>query len=346
MPTLRKPIVLSLLVLALAARAHAWHGPGHARVTRSAVAALPEGVPAFLKQRADAAAHASHDPDLFTRPLASDALHYAEAPEHYFDVERLEGREIPAHRYELLQWCFSKDLPPNKVGLAPYAIREWTGRLTVAFAEHRRWPENEHIRNKVLLYAGHLAHYGADLCMPLHTTIHYDGRVGKDGKSPRTGIHLKTDALIHKLPTDAGRLEGVKVRPYGNLFAGIKNELASSHKLVDRLYALEKQLPALKDPLKPGSPVGEFAAERFNAANLFVARLILTAWVDSAKTKIPKWHRRAEGRTAATAQPDYRNTAAKPADPGERASGTVRIAPAMGGRSSRFATGTAPNATP
>ena len=158
----------------------AWHGKGHDRAARMAVAATAEQMPAFFRKGVGAVA-----PDLFTRPIGPDQLHKATSPEHYFDVEQLGGAKVPPLRYDLIVWCVKKGIHPSKVGLLPYAITEWTQRLSVALAEHRKWPDNPHIRAKALVYAGMLAHYAADLCQPLHTTIHYDGRAKADKSSPR-----------------------------------------------------------------------------------------------------------------------------------------------------------------
>jgi len=280
-------------LLAPAAPAHAWHARGHERATRRAVAALPDDVPAFFRAAGNGIAQYANDPDSFTRPIGPDDLHKTESPEHYFDVERLGGKPMPTERYELLRFCFRNELHPSQVGLLPYAVTEWTRRLTVAFAEHRRWPDDKHIRRKALVYAGLLAHYAQDLCQPLHTTVHFDGRLNDDGASPRTGIHLKVDALLGKLPEasaatrPAGDAEAIK--PFDKLFPAVVAELMDSHKRVDAVYALEAKLPALEDPL-PGGRVAEFVKERMAASSRFTARLYLTAWRDSAKIELPAWH--------------------------------------------------------
>lgn len=284
-----------LACLLAAAPAGAWHGKGHLLASRQAAALLPPEVPAFLRDGATAVAHFSLDPDTFTRPIAPDDLHAAESPEHFFDLERLAGADIPARRYDLLAWCYKNDLAPAKVGLAPYAIAEWTQRLTVAFAEHRRWGDNPHIRQKCLLYAGMLAHYAQDVCQPLHTTVHYDGRLKDDGASPRSGIHNKLDALLGKLP--AGAKAGVAsqdIQPLEALFPAVIEQIKASHALVDKVYEMEKLLPAYEEPMKAGSQAEAFARDRLNAAAAFTARLILTAWRDSAGVKLPDWHQRAD----------------------------------------------------
>jgi len=281
------------LALLAAAPARGWHGKGHHVATELAVRAAAGKLPDFFAKGAATVAHGSLDPDLFTRPIAPAALHSAEAPEHYFDVELLEGNQPPPTRQEFLALCARKPLAPDKVGLLPYAVTEWTQRLTVALAEHRANPDNAHVQAKCLLYAGLLSHYAQDLCQPLHTTIHWDGRARKDGSSPRTRIHAKVDALLGKLEPDRqALLRQIKPAPVLLLMPAVLAEIRRSNELVDTVYRLETSLPELEAPLKPGSPAARFAAERLAAAAAFTASLYLTAWRDSAKIELPWWYAR------------------------------------------------------
>ena len=315
------------VVLACGAAAQAWHGKGHYDATMLALrAARADGnLPAFLATGAGTVAHASLDPDNFTRPIAPDALHKAESPEHFFDIDApplagtpLADANFPTDRYAFIELCFARGVKPNRVGLLPYAVTEWTQRLTVALAEHRKYPDNPAIQAKCLLYAGMLSHYAADLCQPLHVTIHYDGRSAPDGKSPRSGIHTKVDALLGKLTPDANAnaapprsanptvtispddlapiatalLADVHPAAFGAVLPALMAEVRRSSALVGRVYDLEKQLPAETDPIAPGSAVEKFAIDRMRAAAKLIASLYLTAWQDSAAIKLPWWYRR------------------------------------------------------
>jgi hypothetical protein len=233
------------------------------------------------------------DPDTFTRPIAPAELHKAEAPEHYFDLELLGSRQIPTDRYGFIALCAEQKLDPSKVGLLPYAITECAGRLTVALAEHRKWPENRHIQMKCLVYAGALSHYAQDLCQPLHVTIHFDGRAGENTPSPRSGIHLKTDALLGKVKMDGKvTIKDAPACPFDKLFPAIIAELKHSNSLVDEVYRLEGDLPEAEAPIKPPGPAEEFAKERLRAAAGLTAWLYVTAWENSKDIVLPDWHRR------------------------------------------------------
>lgn len=282
-------IFACIATAALVATTFAWHGPGHDRIARQAVRALPGELPAFFRAGADAIAGSSLDPDLFNRPVATQPLSAAEGPEHYFDIENVPDLDkLPPTRYEFLESVFARKLKVTDTGLLPYAITEWTQRLALAFAEHRAWPDDQPIQRKCLVYAGILAHYSGDLCQPLHTTIHHDGRIIK-GQPRERGIHTKMDAALGKLdPADVD----VRCAPFDDVMAAAVAEIKRSHALVNRVYELEGELPAYRDPLDQKSRMADLLRERLATSARFTASLYLTAWRDSAKIKFPDWHRR------------------------------------------------------
>jgi len=296
---MRKTTFLAIIftICAFGSIVRGWHNPGHHAATSLAVATAKDEMPSFFVKGAEMIAHCSLDPDAFTRPIAPPELTSAERSEHYFDLELVEGWKLPETRYEFLALCAVKKTDPTKIGLLPYAITEWTQRLSVALAEHRKWPDNPHIKSKCLVYAGIASHYAQDLCNPLHTTIHYDGRARKDGSSPRSGIHLKTDALIgktdHKRVTAAGLISPKRIE---RIFPVVMAELRRSNALVDKVYQLEEELPSLAEPLEPGGPVEQFAIERMRRAAAFTASLYVAAWRQSATIRIPDWHKRSPGK--------------------------------------------------
>lgn len=292
-----KKLLLLTGVLLGCAPCHAWWPVGHGILSEAAVRALPEEMPSFFRDGAEAIAHHSFDPDIAKNravPLATST----EAPEHFFDWELIEkplgNSPQPPTRYEYLKFCFKNGVAPQRAGLLPYAVAEWTERLTVAFAEHRRWPGNKRTQEKCLLYAGTLAHYAQDLCQPLHTTIHHDGRTQNDGSSPKTGIHAKVDALVEVLAASPEVLaRGQKIEPVTRLLTDVMQEIQASHLLVDDVYALETVLPAAgQKPAQADAAVLAFTDQRAREATRFAASLFLTAWRDSAQVKLPEWLQR------------------------------------------------------
>lgn len=281
--------LLAFSLLLLLPPAHAWWPQGHSLIAEGAVRALPEEIPAWFREGGSLVGHLAQDPDVFKSPQAPRAR-TTEEPEHYLDFELLKGRPLPATRYTYLKQCAAAGLDPKNVGTLPYAAAEWTERLTIAFAEHRKWPEDPNIRIKCQVYAGLLAHYSGDLCMPLHTTVDHDGRATPEGKSPRTGIHARMDSLIEKSNLTAAELgKDQKLDAATALLPFILDEIQRSRKEIDRTYALEAQLPPTTGEWKPTPEVLDFARERGRESARFTASLYLSAWRNSTKVKLPDW---------------------------------------------------------
>jgi hypothetical protein len=290
--SLRAMVILSALAVTLVAPLRAWFTPGHAMVTRAAVAALPREVPEFFRAGGWAVGHHSVDPDVM-KSRGTPELRAVEEPEHYLDSELLQGARLPPDRWAYLALLQDRRISPTLIGTLPYAVHEGLQRLTMAFAEHRRWPDDPHLRQQALVYAGHLAHYAGDLDQPLHTTLHHDGRALPDHSSPRTGIHQLVDGLFEKAPIDPAALaRGLVVGELADPWAAIQAEIDASHALVERVYALEPQLRTAGESGQYPPPVVAFTEERFRATATFLANLFYTAWRRSATIELPSWHDR------------------------------------------------------
>ncbi|MDE0301219.1 MAG: hypothetical protein OXN17_21530 [Candidatus Poribacteria bacterium] len=278
------------LLLLVANTSSAWWSGGHGILTRAAVKAAHDEMPEFFRSGGKMIAHCAFDPDV-SKNRGTPVVRSSEHSEHYIDLELLDGRSLPKNRYEFIQLCTELGARPEKVGLVPYAVAEWTERLAVAFAEHRKWPDNLFIQNKCLVYAGFLAHYAQDMCQPLHLTVDYNGRRQPDGSILHKGIHEKVDALVEFLemrPDDLA--EAHEIVPLGNLMADILKSVESGHALVDRVYDLADSLPNTRDKEWVSVPaVVEFAHERARESVRLTASLYLTAWKISKSVELPNW---------------------------------------------------------
>jgi hypothetical protein len=276
-----------MVLLLLVSAAQGWDSNSHRRITAAALGALPEDVPAFLRQGVALASDTAVEPDAMRLP-ATAALRVAESPEHFIDLELMGGRDLPPDRYKFLALCHEIKQDPAKVGLVPYAITEAAQRLAVALADHRRRPDDLSVQARCVYHAGILSHYAADMCMPLHTTVHFDGRVNERGRSPRSGIHLKVDALLAKLPPEAWTTVPPVTEPVEQLWPAVLAQLHESHALVEAVYALEPLVPEADAPIERDE-VRQFATQRAHTAATFLARLILTAWRSSGELVLPEW---------------------------------------------------------
>jgi hypothetical protein len=287
--------VLSLLVVGLATPVRGWLLEGHHILSLSAVASLPNGVPTFFREGAKTVAHLSIDPDM-AKHRGTPSVRGAEYPEHFMDREMLKVDTLPESRYEFVKLCYEHGVSPEKMGFVPYAVHEWTERLAVAFAEFRKWPDNPHIQSKCLIYAGFLAHYAADMCQPLHLTIHYDGRVQDEGEKLQKGIHMKVDGLVQFLEMKPKNLSGDQdVTPFESLMPDIMAEFKKGFALVDHVYNIGPRIPQYdEENWKQDTEVIAFAEDRARAATRFMARLYLTAWRLSEKLEIADYVERAK----------------------------------------------------
>jgi hypothetical protein len=278
-----------LLTSGFALNSLAWHLKGHEVIVECAMPIIRDSLPQFISRGTKLIAHCSGDPGLF-KDRSMPQVRDEEYPNHFFDLEMLKGNSAPAVRSEYNAFCVQMGLRAERVGFLPYSVMEWTQRLTVVFAEYRKWPESEEIKTKCLVYAGILAHYAGDLEQPLHLTIHYDGMAGKNGVSPRSGIHDKVDALVEKTDCRGNSIaQKQELLIFKDLMTGIWEEIHFVHGLVPKVYSLEKKIPDTKKPLESDPELNAFAKERLRSSSLFLARLYLTAWVNSAKIEVPEW---------------------------------------------------------
>ncbi|QQE10613.1 hypothetical protein JD969_14030 [Planctomycetota bacterium] len=292
---LKKLTTLTLATAAMTATwmlpdtTQAWHDEGHYYAAMAATQNLPDDFPAFFKDGVKTIAHLSIDPDVM-KSRATPQLTNLESSEHYMDIEFIGNRKLPKTRYEFYKLCEELDLSPTKVGTAPYAITEWTQRLTTAFSEYRKSPDNPHIQMKCLIYAGILSHYSADMKMPLHTSIHHNGYVHEDGSITQKGIHAKIDSLPSKLSFN--QIFKEKLAPLASeddVFTFTVDELHKSNSYVKQAYELEPKMPATRDLDLYDKDVIAFTVDRERAAAWFTASLYLSAWENSKKMEVPFW---------------------------------------------------------
>jgi hypothetical protein len=281
-------VVFALILLALPATGHAWYARGHRLSALSALSVLPDEVPEFFRRGGGTVGRLAMEPDVW-KNRATPALSDRVSPDHYLDFERLPDGAWPDLRSQFLAEIGRRGLTVTQIGTLPYAVREDVERLTLAFAEVRRFPGDDVARQQALVWAGVLAHYAGDVEQPLHTTIDHDGRAKPDGSSPYTGIHARVDALFEKVRFDrSAAVAGVRPEAFADVPAAIRGEILASHALVDRVYQLQPELMAADGGIAQADVVA-FTRERFAATARFIASLYLTAWRDSEKVELPDW---------------------------------------------------------
>ena len=108
---MKKPLLRTarslLLCLYLHCPAWSWGNEGHSAINRVAAEKLPPDVPTFLRDAAAQLAYLGPEPDRW-REHSELALKRAQEPDHFIDLEMVEGMDLPPDRYS-----FYRALRPN-----------------------------------------------------------------------------------------------------------------------------------------------------------------------------------------------------------------------------------------
>jgi hypothetical protein len=151
-----------------------WGFQGHKLINNKAVYHLPEGMFPFYKENIDYITEHAIDPD---KRRHSDK---EEATRHYIDIDHYvpEGDnpfEVVPRKWNDAVELFSEDTL-LEYGIVPWRVLQMTSFLTEAFKQGNK--------GEILRLSAELGHYVSDACVPLHTTLNYDGQL-----TGQKGIH-------------------------------------------------------------------------------------------------------------------------------------------------------------
>ncbi|WP_026443479.1 S1/P1 nuclease [Pseudacidobacterium ailaaui] len=303
---LRCAAIAVLMPLLAVPPSFGWGNTGHRLVNRLAAESLPADVPAFLRTAAavDEIEYLGPEPDRWRSP-AEPELNAMQAPDHFIDLELADViHPLPRRRYDFIAAAYAaslmhpaqaRDLRPEHIGFQPYITNEVWERLKAAMREYRtlntKHEDTKPVEAAILFYAGWLGHYVGDGAQPLHTTVNYNGWVGKENPNGYTTdhrIHWKFEGIF----VDANLKES-DVRPLVSPMRSIGDEfddylgyLRHSSTLVEKVYQLDKT--GAFDGT--GTPEGkQFVAERLAAGASMLRDLIYAAWLQSAQP-VPEQH--------------------------------------------------------
>ena len=301
MPSNLRKLCFLLALIAVATSAWPWGNEGHSAINRVAAQKLPPDVPSFLRDSADQLAYLGPEPDRW-RERTELALKLSQEPDHYINLERVEGMTLPPDRYTFYLQLYEKReqtpgkpdyLLPEKVGLQPYIAMEVYGRLVVAFREYRHalleHRNPEFAERDAIFYAGWLGHYVADASNPMHTTIQHNGWVGPNpnGYTTANTIHWKMEGTFvaaNQKQLQFADLVTAPPRLLKNPFQDYLNYLWDSHSYVERVYQLEKAGGFDGE----GTPESrEFIRQRMAAGAQMLRDMWYSAWIQSAQDPPP-----------------------------------------------------------
>jgi hypothetical protein len=280
--------------------AYGWGSTGHTDINQVAAEKIPASMPKFLRTKSavQRIAYLGPEPDRW-RDGAPSALNYAQAPDHFIDLERIEGLgPLPLDRYLFYKMLYAKraattDHPdnylPDRVGLQPYITIEILERLELAFRNYREMKQKKQrthvIEGNIIFYMGWLGHYVADGSQPLHTTINYDGWVeaNPNGFTTQHGIHAEFETdFVNRTVASPASFEGLVNPPerVADPFNDYMKYLWASNALVPQVYEFEKA----KAFDGTGSPESvKFLDDRLAAGAQMLVNLWYTAWLESAE---------------------------------------------------------------
>lgn len=149
-----------------------WGFFGHQNINRLAIYTLPTELMGFYKLHADYLSEHSVDPD--KRRYAVEE----EAARHYLDADYYE-QTIPLdsipHFWKDAVEKFGEDTLQS-YGIGPWYLEKMIWRLQEAFILKNQ--------ERILKLSAEIGHYAADLCVPLHATMNYNGQY-----TNQKGIH-------------------------------------------------------------------------------------------------------------------------------------------------------------
>jgi hypothetical protein len=299
--TARRTVVCIVAIFSLICPAWPWGNEGHSAINRVAAEKLPPDVPAFLRNASAQLAYLAPEPDRW-RETSELALKRSQEPDHFIDLEMVEGMELPPDRYSFYRALAAKraqtpgnpeDLLPERVGLQPYITIEVYERLVVAFREYRRalleHRNPDFAEANAIFYAGWLGHYVGDGANPMHTTIHHNGWVGPNPKHYTTAntVHWKMEGIFvaaNLKQLQFADLVPAQPRSLADPFHDYLHYLDDSHQLVETAYQLEKE----------GGFDGEgtaasrdFIRHRLAAGAEMLRNMWYSAWVQSGQQPGP-----------------------------------------------------------
>jgi hypothetical protein len=283
-----------------------WGSEGHRMINKLAAESLPADMPAFLHAQAaiDEIEYLGPEPDRWRSP-AEPELNAVQAPDHYMDLELADViQPLPRRRYDFIAAAYAaslthpaqaRDLRPEHIGFQPYITNEVWERLKSAMRDYRdlsaKHQDTKPVEAAILFYAGWLGHYVGDGSQPLHTTVNYNGWVGKDNPNGYTTDHtihaqFETTYVAANIKESDVKPLVAAVHPLGDEFDDYMAYLRHSNSLVERVYQLDKA----HGFEGVGTPEAkQFTTERLAAGASMLRDLIYSAWVESAKP-VPERH--------------------------------------------------------
>ena len=280
-------IWLIIVPLALTSFVGAWGYDGHRRINYIASKQLKGPFGQFLKNNSDPLKWYAVAPD-YNKDIDSEEFH-----RHFIDADYYDEypfTKIPK-KYEELISLYGED-KIRKYGIAPWAINETCERIIDLLKKNQL--------EEAIYNMGVVGHYIADLHMPLHTVINYNGQFsGNDGIHKRWE-HRLVDEYVKKIKP-VGKIETVE-DPWSFSMKIVKESFKLHHLILEadtkaRKLLTKEQADRLNsyDILSFEKPyldslyddTGNLLNERMGRAVMRLASLWNYCWEQAGRPKLP-----------------------------------------------------------
>ena len=280
-------IWLIIVPLALTSFVGAWGYDGHRRINYIASKQLKGPFGQFLKNNSDPLKWYAVAPD-YNKDIDSEEFH-----RHFIDADYYDEypfTKIPK-KYEELISLYGED-KIRKYGIAPWAINETCERIIDLLKKNQL--------EEAIYNMGVVGHYIADLHMPLHTVINYNGQFsGNDGIHKRWE-HRLVDEYVKKIKP-VGKIEKVE-DPWSFSMKIVKESFKLHHLILEadtkaRKLLTKEQADRLNshDVLSFEKPyldslyddTGNLLNERMGRAVMRLASLWNYCWEQAGRPKLP-----------------------------------------------------------
>ena len=280
-------IWLIIVPLALTSFIGAWGHDGHRRINYIASKQLKGPFGQFLKNNSDPLKWYAVAPD-YNKDIDSEEFH-----RHFIDADYYDEypfTKIPK-KYEELISLYGED-KIRKYGIAPWAINETCERIIDLLKKNQL--------EEAIYNMGVVGHYIADLHMPLHTVINYNGQFsGNDGIHKRWE-HRLVDEYVKKIKP-VGKIEKVE-DPWSFSMKIVKESFKLHHLILEadtkaRKLLTKEQADRLNsyDVLSFEKPyldslyddTGNLLNERMGRAVMRLASLWNYCWEQAGRPKLP-----------------------------------------------------------
>ncbi len=318
----KKSLLLVAIWGAFTANVGAWDYEGHHAINELALASLPPDFGGFTLTPVmkDRVAFLAGEADRW-RNVGDLPLKHFNGPDHYIDLEDLRWYGLTPDTLPLMRYDFVADIAreraahPEKFppidptrdtdhtrelsGFLPWTITEYYEKLKSCFSYLKTFQkyggtptEIENAQANVIYVMGVMGHFVGDGSQPLHTTMHFNGWVGKNPQGYTTertfhalidgGYFRKTGGIdVQKLAAKIHPAERIKNagEPDG-MFRDAVAYLVAQNKLVEPLYQMEKEGKLTGEGDK-GLAGKEFLNGQLVKAGQMLGDIWYTAWQEA-----------------------------------------------------------------